>query len=140
LHGELGVRETKLCTLKKLPFVASSKGFLCSYIRMFKDIKHKPPADIIKRKGPMISAGDSLQPQKRQFKQWTKPPMGWVKLSIDGSFLNHSAGLGMVLRDTEGLPIFVACNLDDCQVPLEAKLRAGVEGLKLALALPICRS
>jgi hypothetical protein len=61
--------------------------------------------------------------------------MEWVKLSIDGSFSNHSAGLGMVLRDTEGLPIFPACNhLDNCQVPLEAELRAGVEGLKLALA------
>jgi hypothetical protein len=71
LHGELGVRETKLRTIKELPSVASSKGFLCSYIRMLKDIKHKPPADIIKQKGPMISAGaqqDSLQPQKRQFK------------------------------------------------------------------------
>jgi hypothetical protein len=123
--------------------VASSKGFLCSYIRLLKDIKHKPPVDIIKGKGPMIFVGAqqvSLQPHTRQSKQWTKPPMGWVKLSIDGSFLNHSAGLGMVLRDTEGLPIFVACNLDDCQVPLEAELRAGVEGLKLALALPICRS
>jgi hypothetical protein len=113
---------------KKLPSVASSKGFLCSYIRLLKDIKHKPPANIIKGKGPMIFVGAqqvSLQPHTRQSILWTKPPMGWVKLSIDGSFSNHSAGVGMVLRDAEGLPIFTACNhLDDCQTPLEAELRA----------------
>jgi ribonuclease HI len=58
-----------------------------------------------------------------------------VKLSVDGSFsaANRMAGAGMVLRDADDFPIFtVSRPLDDCQAPLEAELRARVEGLVLA--------
>lgn len=85
-------------------------------------------------------------------KPWVAPPTGWVKLTIDGSFQasDHTAGLGMVLRNEEGAPIFTSCRflddrdapleaefscrfLDDCDAPLEAEFRACVEGLDLAL-------
>jgi ribonuclease HI len=64
------------------------------------------------------------------------PPPGWVKLKTDGSFsaANGRAGIGIVLRSANGLPIFTTCrSLDDCKEPLEASLRACVEGLVPAL-------
>jgi hypothetical protein len=49
-------------------------------------------------------------------KPWTKPPLGWVKLSIGGSFRadDHSPGVGMSLGEENGNPIFTVCRvLDD---------------------------
>jgi ribonuclease HI len=69
-------------------------------------------------------------------KPWTKPPPGWAKLSIDGSFQskNGSAGTGMVLRDSAGSVIFSACrSLMSCEQPLEAEILACLEGLELGL-------
>jgi hypothetical protein len=40
----------------------------------------------------------------------------------------------MVLRDAEGLPFFSACRFSEyCEAPLEAEIRACMEGLSLAL-------
>jgi hypothetical protein len=67
---------------------------------------------------------------------WICLPTGWVKLTIDGSFLaaNNTAGLGIVLQNVEGTPIFTSCRfVEDCTSPLEAELRACAEELELAL-------
>jgi ribonuclease HI len=69
-------------------------------------------------------------------KLWNRPPPGTVKLSVDGSFHagDHTAGMGMVMRDDQGNTIFTACRfLEQCDSPLEAEVRACIEGLELAL-------
>jgi ribonuclease HI len=122
---------------KPLPSIESSKGFLLSYLKLIREIKDKPTLDIIKGKSIVVEAGPILKPpsvKKGPNKPWSKPPTGWIKLSIDGSFRmeDRMAGLGMVLRDEEGLPIFSACQfLEDCQSPMEAELRACLEGIEL---------
>lgn len=62
---------------------------------------------------------------------------GWVSLAIDGSYrdTDQSAGLGIVLRDADGLTISMSCRfLQDCENPLEAESRACAEGIQLALS------
>jgi ribonuclease HI len=57
-------------------------------------------------------------------------------LSVDGSFKedNGTAGAGMILRDEQGHIIFSSCrSLLFCDDPLEAEVRACLEGLELAL-------
>jgi ribonuclease HI len=94
---------------------------------------------LLKGKSPVVATGISpgpIQIKKDPVKPWAKPPTGWVKLSIDGSFKaeDHLAGAGMVLRDELGLTIFTACHtLEDCHAPVEAELRACAEGLQMAL-------
>ena len=69
-------------------------------------------------------------------KPWSKPPRGWVKLTIDGSFKTEdgTAGTGMILRDADGGIIFSACrSLQSCTEALEAELSSCLEGLNLAI-------
>jgi hypothetical protein len=62
---------------------------------------------------------------------------------MDTSFFaaNINAGLGIVLQNVEGTPIFMAFRfVEDCISPLEAELHACVEAVELALCnshLPI---
>lgn len=68
--------------------------------------------------------------------RWERPRNGWMKLNVDGSFDINSekGGIGMILRNCLGSVIFSSCrSLDSCSGPLEAELRACVEGLHLAL-------
>jgi ribonuclease HI len=101
--------------------------------------KDSSTQDIVKGKKMMVEDGALLAPRvvkKGPNKPWIKPPVGWVKFSTDRSFgaSDHSAGAGMVLRDTVGTTIFTACRfMDDCDGPLEAEIRACVEGLDLAI-------
>ena len=101
---------------------------------------------ILKGKSLMFVASSLPSPvsvKKGLDKPWGAPPNGSVKLTVDGSWLasDRTAGLGMVLRDAAGSPIFTSCRfLEDCSSPLEAELRACIEGLDLALhrtTLPI---
>jgi hypothetical protein len=60
---------------------------------------------------------------------WSRPPLGRIELSVDGSLRieDHSVGTGMVLCDNEGR------FLEDRESPLEAKLWACLECLGLSL-------
>jgi hypothetical protein len=124
---------------KPLPSVEGSKMFLCSYLKLIHNAKEVPTDVILKGKMPMVDSMPLPSPvsvKKGPDKPWTAPPSSWIKLSIDGSFnaSDNSAGIGMGLRNDTGFPIFTACQfLDGCSGPLEAELRAGVEGLSLAL-------
>jgi ribonuclease HI len=123
---------------KPLPTTEGSKRFLNSYLRLIRDVKDIPTDVLIKGKQPVVDVGTLHVPRQKkqgQFKIWTRPPAGWMKLSIDGSYhaADHSAGTGIALRDEEGRLIFTACwFLDDCVSPLEAELRACMEGLELS--------
>ena len=76
-------------------------------------------------------------------KKWELPSPGWVKLNVDGSFVEASgeAGVGMILRDADGQVIFLSCQvLFHYSDALEAELVACLEGLSLTRqwsALPI---
>jgi ribonuclease HI len=66
----------------------------------------------------------------------SRPCPGWTKLNVDGSWVSEdvSGGAGMILHDDQGQIIFSACRLlEGCDSPLEAELKACVEGLYLAM-------
>lgn len=67
---------------------------------------------------------------------WEKPPAGWAKLNVDGSYVHgeNTGGAGMVLRDDTGAIIFSSCRfLRSCRSPMEAEMAACPEGTSLAL-------
>jgi hypothetical protein len=41
--------------------------------------------------------------------RWIPPRPGEMKLNVDGAFTEHGAGIGMVLRDSQGEVLFSAC-------------------------------
>jgi hypothetical protein len=97
------------------------------------------PEAIVKGKSVVVGSAVLRPPcksQKQLNKPWCPPPHGWVKLSVDGSFKKEdgTAGAGMILRDDVGQVIFSSCrSLTRCDDPLEAEVRACLEGLELAL-------
>ena len=124
---------------KPLPPVESSRRFLCSYTNILRNIQNTPTEQALKGKQLLVVPGsDAGMNRKRNEppdKPWTKPPMGWVKLTIDGSFKveNGTAGAGMILLDADGGIIFSACrSLHSCEEALEAELRSCLEGLELS--------
>ena len=101
---------------KRPPTVESSKRFLHSYVNSLVAIQAEPHADHVKGKtvvgADLISRSSShvIQP-KDLLRRWLPPPAGWTSLNVDGSFCehDHSAGAGMILRGSDGNPIFAAC-------------------------------
>uniref|UniRef100_A0ACD5Y9T6 Uncharacterized protein n=1 Tax=Avena sativa TaxID=4498 RepID=A0ACD5Y9T6_AVESA len=130
---------------KKAPPIEASQCFLCSYLNSILATNQDPMANHAKGKTP-IEDGD-MEPKRRWKPQvgvpqvgietkWTKPPTGWVKLNIDGSWKEgeRKGGTGMILRDAGGGIIFAACrHLLSCENPLEEELLACREGLALVL-------
>jgi ribonuclease HI len=110
-------------------------------------IKQAPTAD--PTKGKTVVSIDHLQPKGRKkdvagnkqkaTKRWSKPPPGWTKLNVDGSWEEGERRGGFVLRDEEGGIIFAVCrHLSSCDGPLEAEIMAFTEGLALALERTDC--
>lgn len=101
---------------------------------------------ILKGKKPAVTCTPMLTttaPRQAAEKAWSKPPLGCMKLSVDGSFKleDVTAGCGMVLRDAEGNIVFSACRfLPRCVDAAEAELSACREGLELALEKNLYRS
>jgi ribonuclease HI len=125
---------------KPLPSVEGSKRFLCSYIKILRNIKDQSTEELIKGKHTSVldlpHARVVYRPKKPPDKVWLKPALGYVKLNCDGSVKleDGSAGTGMVLRDENGQVIFTACrHLLHCEDALEAEAYAVAEGLKLSL-------
>ena len=61
---------------------------------------------------------------------------GWMKLNIDGSFAENDGrtGIGMILRDSSGNPVFSACcSIKHGRSALEAEILAFKEGITKAL-------
>jgi ribonuclease HI len=126
---------------KPLPSTLRSKRFLQSYIKIIgRDIKSTPVDQLIKGKQSLlhsnIQAPRASVKDKPPDKPWLKPPTGWVKLTVDGSFRveDGTAGLGMVLRDEEGTVFFSASKfVPVCEEAFETDLLACSEGLNLAI-------
>ncbi|KAK1603892.1 hypothetical protein QYE76_027565 [Lolium multiflorum] len=69
---------------------------------------------------------------------WAKPPDGMLKLNVDGAYMAQtgSAGVGIILRRSDGSIVFTACrSLRLCSSALEAEISACIEGVRLALEL-----
>jgi ribonuclease HI len=125
---------------KLLPTIEASRRFLCRYVSTLRGVKEASVDEVIKGKQPLVLTGASIEyprhPGAPPDKKWDAPPLGLVKLNIDGSFKleDGTAGTGMVLRDHKGDIIFSACRqLIRCDDALEAELEACKEGLQLAL-------
>ena len=74
----------------------------------------------------------SPKPQLR----WERPPVGWMKLNIDGSFDSSAekGGVGAILRDSAGKTIFASSKaIERCSEALESELRAFMDGLSKAV-------
>ena len=128
---------------KPAPLVETSRRFLNGYIESLLCIKQYPKGDITKGKMVLQCAGQPTNIQTRsphaetEGPRWMKPPVGWAKLNVDGSYVHgeSTGGAGMVLRDDKGAVIFSSCRyLCSCYSPLEAELAACLEGIGLALA------
>lgn len=67
--------------------------------------------------------------------KWEKPPSGWMKLNVDGSYQeNNTGGIGAILRNSTGDVIFAVYGfVEQCQSALEAEILACKEGIRLAL-------
>jgi hypothetical protein len=90
--------------------VESSKRFLCCYSKFPKN-SHATTESIVKGKSVILESLEKdrrERPPKPPDKVWLKPPVGWIKLSINSSFKveDGTAGCGMILRDVEGNIIF----------------------------------
>jgi ribonuclease HI len=75
---------------------------------------------------------DGMEPKKHT---WIPPKVGWVKINVDGAFVEQTgeAGIGILARDHLGVVCFSAWRvLFHCSSPAEAETRACVEGLRLA--------
>jgi hypothetical protein len=129
---------------KPAPSVVGSRRFLCSYLESLLCIKENPTANQVKGKTDLVfgcllpKQGERrlLLGKKKDQNKWTKPPLGWAKLNVDGSLSEDAdiGGIGMVLRGDAGEIIFIACrNWPSCHSPLEAELQACADGLNLAL-------
>jgi ribonuclease HI len=136
-------RRNKVVHDKPAPSIVGSRHFLCSYLEWLLCIKENPTANQVKGKTDLVF--DHMLPKqgerrlllgKKDQNKWTKPPLGWAKLNVDGSWSEDAdiGGIGMVLRDDAGEIIFTACrHLPSCHIPLEAELQACADGLNLAL-------
>ena len=68
--------------------------------------------------------------------RWFRPPPGYSKLNVDGSFQDGKATYGGLLRDTEGNWVWGYTGFCGFTSPLHAELMSLKEGL---LALLQCR-
>jgi ribonuclease HI len=124
---------------KPIPPLEGSKRFLCNYLNLIQNIKTLTTEEMVKGEKPELQASSSSHVNTKEQPPdlaWCRPPPGYTKLSIDGSFHagDGAAGAGMVLRDEHGNAIFTACRfMEHCSGPLEAELQACLEGVMLAL-------
>ena len=126
---------------KPAPPVEASCRFLCGYINSLVAIQQHPHADDLKGKTVVAYRGQEgshkspvVRPSKSP-ERWNKPPPGWVKLNVDGSWRqeDETGGAGMILRDHIGSIIFASCRfIQRCTSALEAEIAAILEGVSLA--------
>nr|XP_051196822.1 uncharacterized protein LOC127310170 [Lolium perenne] len=95
---------------KLTPSIKVSRHFLCSYLESILVIKQFPDADPTKGKSMVVwerkanTSGRKMDMKEKTVKKWKKPPDGYVKLNMDGSYCqaDGTGGSGMILRDDAG--------------------------------------
>jgi hypothetical protein len=95
---------------KPLPSIASSINFLLSYFKLMHDVKNFPTEINLKGKQLAVASVDPVPaPRCAPIAPWCNPLVGFVKLSVDGSFKNGSARSATILRDEGGSIILFSC-------------------------------
>jgi ribonuclease HI len=129
---------------KPPPSIEASRRFLCSYVDSLLLIKQAPMADPVKGKTAIVYERSSNRKQRKKKEVpgegedaggWSKPPLGWTKLNVDGAWNGDTCegGTGMVLRDEKGNILVAGCTfLQSCDSPLQAEVIACNEGIALA--------
>jgi hypothetical protein len=124
---------------KPLPVIVGSRRFICSYMQTLENIQYQTPEEMIKGK-QCVDVAPTTRSSSRAKEQtlmvWSRPPLGTVKLNIDGAYMEQSgiAGAGMILRRDDGSIVFSACRvLHFCSSALESELAACLEGVTRAL-------
>jgi hypothetical protein len=123
---------------KPLPSVEGSRRFIRSYMVSLENVRVMTTEQIIKGKQvvgnePVLTVPIHPKPAHAV---WVAPPVGCLKLNIDGAFVAQTgaAGAGMVLRRSDGTIVLAACReLRLCSSAFEAELLACLEGVQLAL-------
>ncbi|GJN13531.1 hypothetical protein PR202_gb00245 [Eleusine coracana subsp. coracana] len=85
---------------------------------------------------PGNGAGTRVREQAEEKPRWIPPTSGWVKVDVDGSYVQETgqAGVGIIARDEKGCVKLSSWRvLFNCSSPLEAEVSACVEGLQLAV-------
>jgi hypothetical protein len=124
---------------KPLSAVEGSRRFLCSYMASLENSKKLPTEEILKGKRPMHQPV-VISEAPVAVESWKKPPIGYVKLNVDGSFMvqDGAASAGVIVGASDGSIILSACKvLNHCCSALEAELRAVIEGVSLVRVEPI---
>nr|AAU89228.1 hypothetical protein [Oryza sativa Japonica Group]ABF96525.1 hypothetical protein LOC_Os03g29330 [Oryza sativa Japonica Group] len=83
-----------------------SKRFIVSYVDTLFQIRQNPSVDLVKGRCVVNSANGSLRSHAspKPLLRWERPPVGWMKLNIDGSFDSSAekGGVGAILWDSAG--------------------------------------
>jgi hypothetical protein len=83
----------------------------------------------------------TMRIQMNSEKQWTVPPLDYMKINIDGAYfaISRKAMLGVIIRDHEGNPVLTAWRLlFNCRDAEEAETLACLDGTRLANRWPDC--
>jgi ribonuclease HI len=124
---------------KPMPSIEGSRRFLCSYMNSLENVSKMSTQEIIKGKSPILVRPDQQRSAPAPVaaeNAWVKPPLGHVKLTTDGSFVQQdgTAAAGMIIRRSDGTIVLSSCrSLRKCGSALEAELCAVMEGMSLAL-------
>jgi ribonuclease HI len=125
---------------KPMPAVEGSRRFICSYMTSLLNVSSSTMEEIVKGKKPfnpvMVNDQQNKVIDDLSYVRWERPPEGYLKLNVDGSFMESdgTAGVGMILRAHDGTIVFSACkSLKHCSSALEAELYALKEGVALSL-------
>ena len=88
---------------------------------------------VIKKKRRNSSVRRIRSGRAGQEDKWEPPPTGWIKLNVDGSFVQQlgGAGVGVIARDNKGHIILSAWRvIFECQDAAEAEAWACLEGFR----------
>ncbi|GJN08410.1 hypothetical protein PR202_ga26323 [Eleusine coracana subsp. coracana] len=130
-----------LLLLAHCPYDVTSSVFALQSLRRTLLLSRQQDADPSdKGKGKIWEPGNEAKTRDREQDKkrarWNPPSTGWVKLNVDGSYVEETgqAGVGIIARDDKGCVKFSSWRvLFSCNSPLEAEISACVEGLQLAV-------
>ncbi|KAF8779228.1 hypothetical protein HU200_002906 [Digitaria exilis] len=87
------------------------------------------PTELVDSIHVLLSTHESMMQSQ------SPPPEGWIKLNVDGSFVEATgdAGVGVIARNCKGEVLFTAWRvIFQCANAAEAEARACMEGVRLA--------
>jgi ribonuclease HI len=94
----------------------------------------------IKGKGKISEEGPPAETRTKNKAMafWSAPPVGWIKLNTDASFIGaeNPGGAGAVVRNSEGLFVMAACSpIVKCHDGEDAEAKAALLGTKMIQGL-----